>query len=171
MEARYYDTNPLVRWAEAMAPGANDRCTAIGALLDSDLGRTQLLRAFSEITVAELHTTVMTHVRDDAASQYDMPWASTVMTSVFAWIEDGRVLVLPPDPKLVEKALALVAMGTRDYGIPLRAWDAAHIVQAAAWARSLGGPVEFVTGDAAIARFLMECHGYSSVLVPFDPEP
>jgi hypothetical protein len=151
--ASYLDASALLRWSEAKIPNAESRNTRAAAHLTRLIDGADRV-ALSEITLAEFQSNVATHVRSPVFADCDQTWATTVVTEVMGWIATGRLEVLPSIPRMIAWAFTQVEVATRENGIALAVWDAAHIGYATTWARSLNEVVELLTTDSNFTTFL-----------------
>jgi hypothetical protein len=85
------------------------------------------------------------------------------------WINRGQIEVINQAPKLVERAMAYVALATRKKACALKAWDAVHLVQAIYWARSMSTSVYIVTSDGVFSEFLRSFPEFIEFVGVYDP--
>jgi len=152
--AYYFNTNPLVSWAESKAPSPDPRSSKIGRCVEQLVNDPASITAVSEITLVEFHNKLCDHWRASETPQYDSAWADSVQAELMRWIADGQLVVLNQPPKLIEKAIAYVTFATREHGRRLKAWDAVHLFHASDWARDQGQKVNLVTSDADFPSIL-----------------
>ena len=149
----YLDTNPLMRWAETLAPGSSTRACVIGQRVHDLIGSPAHV-AVSEVTIAELLSNVHTYLRSSEKVEYDDAWMSDVYDRFMAWIGGRHIDVLPTPPHAYRSAITYLEMATREHGRALKAWDAVHIAIATQWARDSSHTVEIVTSDGSFLGFL-----------------
>lgn len=100
---------------------------------------------------------------------FDSSHSDRCLDQLMRWIDSGRIEVLTQVPKLIEKALAYVRFATREKACGLRAWDAAHLIQACHWALSIGATVHIITSDTAFRDFLKAYPEFMNLIRVYDP--
>ena len=170
MQHYYFDTNPLLRWAEARTAGRNARCQRIAAEVERLIDDTTNVKAISEITLAEFQNQLSTHERDNAEPSLDSSWHDQCLDTIMGWIVGGHLKVLEPPPNLIEKAMAYVRFATREKSRNFRAWDAAHLYQACHWARSIGTTVQLVTSDEDFRGILDDFPEFQRFVRIYNPD-
>ena len=160
----YLDTCAVVSWCYANTSLANSLDSACSAALNSLLATPTSKVAISELTLIEWHGSLARLWRDTAARQIGEEWVRSSMAKLMKEIASEALKVIAVPPKAAEHAMLLVTVATRDHNLSFKAWDATHIITAAAWARSVGEKVTFVTSDKAFEKFL-DKYGYFRNLV------
>lgn len=152
MALYYFDTNPLMRWAEAQSQWADSRNrTAAQRVEELVQGQEQL--AMSEVTLIEYHDRICRHKRDSKLSEYDAAWLGSVQAGVMQWVAAGRLTILEPTPRMFETAMFYISLAqTQERS--LKAWDAAHLCRAMEWAREAEERVTILTGDGDLRALL-----------------
>src|SRR6266480_6508547 len=147
----------MVRAAEVS--GSNPSSLAVHrgtpvVTLYADLGR---VVGVSQLTLIEFHSAVASTWRNQepGCQQYDQAWAERVVVQAMTMVANGRIEVVRLPVRVEEQALALVTAATRGFNNGLKAWDAVHIVTAAAWAYSVGSVVELWTSDKDFGKFMV----------------
>lgn len=165
----YFDTCPLLRWAERRAGDTQSRCVSIAEETESIINSTENISAISEITLIEFHNYLCIWERDTAKASYTQQWADDTWLALMQWIMDDRLIVKNQPPKLVESALTYIKYATREKGRGFKAWDATHLFQAYCWARELNSIVFFVTTDEGFRRILDDYPVFSKYVIRCDP--
>lgn len=154
---RYLDTCALLDWALMPQPRRPDRDAAGGRIL-AYAADSEVQLAISEFTLVEgldhCSRSLMDGHSDSA--QHDDAWWAAMRTQLMMWIEDETIIVVPTPPSFAESAIRLVEYVTRSKQRQLRALDAAHLIAAMSWARSLGETVVFSTADNRLAAVFTE---------------
>ena len=169
MNFYYCNTNPLLRWAEARVPSASPSCQQIARETERIIEAAGSSFAISEITIVEFHSNLFVFERDTNQPNFGAAEADQCLEQLMRWINNGQIQVINQAPKLVEKAMAYVALATRNKACALRAWDAVHLVQAIYWARSISAYVHIVTSDSVFKKFLMAFPECSEFVKIYDP--
>jgi hypothetical protein len=143
----YFDTDPLMRWAESLSTASSARSTSIGGTVEALIRDKHSDCAISEITLAEFHNHVYAYRRDSAAPHFDDAWVENVQPSLMRWIAAGQLMVLSQIPSAIEKAIIYVSAATREHRARFKTWDAVHLHYASNWARECGDVVIIVTND------------------------
>lgn len=151
----YLDTSALVRRAELAAATPCPRSVRAGTPVATLLQGAGCLAATSEIGLVEFRDVVTTLWRDTMAAnlEYDETWFETVWNQVMGDVAAGRLTVLYQPYRVLEQAMHLVTMATRDHGRKLRAWDAVHLITAVGWSVSTNSAVELWTTDTDYSVF------------------
>lgn len=165
----YFDTCPLLRWAERCAGKTQTRCVSIAEETERIITSTANISAISEITLIEFHNYLCTWERDTARAAYTSRWADDTWSKLMQWIMDDRLIVLNQPPKLVESALTYIRYATREKGRGFKAWDAAHLFHAYYWARVLNSIVFLITTDEGFRRILDDYPEFSKYVIRYDP--
>jgi predicted nucleic acid-binding protein len=164
----YLDANPLIRWAECQAGIARDEAAALEPRLEALLSDETLTVALSEITIVEVFDVLCRHVRNSSYSSCDDIWFNRCWLRLLEHIESERLKVRPTLLQLTAAALELVERATKEHRRNLRAWDAAHLQQAAEWANETGRPVAIVTHDSDFSLFLEIFPEYARAIRLYD---
>lgn len=168
----YFDTNPLMRWAEAQVPAPEPRPAKIGLEVEKILGDSTNTCAVSEITLIEFFNNVCIYWRQNEPNkkQYNRAWVVAVQGAFMKWIAEGRLMVLPIYPRLFERAIIYVEAATAEHKSSLRSWDAAHLCSALEWAMALGERVQLVTNNGDMSKFIALYPEFSSSIELYDPD-
>lgn len=134
---------------------STDRNQRVGPLVEQLLSGSQRL-ALSELTLVEFRANISKNWRvpDPAYAGFDAEWAKRVLRRVMDEISNGRIEIVPKPVHAAEQAVALVDMAARDFAIPLGAWDAIHLLTAAAWAYVENDQVTLYTSDKHFGGFV-----------------
>lgn len=157
MTALYYlDCDPLVHWSQWQGADFDDRTKKIGEALKDVFENAGVVTACSEHTILEWHNGVCKFWRDTDQSHaaHDQAWAEGVRDALMRILAEGDLVVLPNPPKLVEGAMRLVTLATRDYGRNFRIHDAVHLICASTWAFTEGERVRLATTDGDFSAFI-----------------
>ncbi len=173
MSLGYFDTSALMRWVENDVPAPTARNIHVAAqvaLLRADPTATL---GVSGLTLLELRSVICqdwrsTHA-DDAA--FDADWARASNLGVMREVSTGRFVVVPVPPKAPEHAATLFDLATSQHGIALGAWDAIHLITAAAWAYREGQVVSLYTCDDDFQRFVDHYGEFSRFVRIVDMNP
>lgn len=169
----YLDANGLVCWADARVPTPAALDARVGAVVDR-LVHGGDVTAISEITLLEVHSTIHKHALDSRLPQHDLPWADAAITDLMEWLATGDLQVLAVPPKVAEMAMVNIEQVSKlrqklGTSLKIRAWDAAHIYQAARWAREIGERVTIVTADADVILVVTSEPAFSRYLDILNP--
>ncbi len=151
MQFFYLDTNPLLRWAETEAAIADQRAKIITANYLKILNDAQNVVAISEMTLLEYQANLCEYERNSGKPQCNDKWADSCMEKILELIRTEKLHVLPTPPRIFERAMIQVQLGTREKKRGLKGPDALHLLMACDWARDLklkSAKIQFVTSDA-----------------------
>lgn len=146
LQYTYLDASALMRMVDGDLPTSSPRNVRIKELMGAILADRERRIACSEITIMEFHSALTTYWRSPDPAWDRAQWELS-RGVVMRLIEFGRVEVLPSPARLIEQAMTLVTIGTRDFGRAVRSWDAAHMLVANWWASHVDAAVEIVTSD------------------------
>jgi hypothetical protein len=168
--SEYFDTDPMMRWAESLVANPIDRSSKIGGVVVG-LIESAAITAISQITLIELYNLICTYRRgtDASMAQYDDAWIARVEHQLMSWIAGHRLQVLPPSPKAFQEAIRLVVSATTEHGRKFKAWDALHLYEAAQWSRRVGAKVSLYTSDPDFSAFLGLYPAFAEFVTIVDP--
>jgi len=166
----YFDANPLLRWAETQASGADTSCTKIAGEVNRLIANSDNINAISEVTIIEYQSTLFNWYRDSEKSQFDLEKAHYCFNQLMVWIDQGRIEVLELPSKWIEKALAYIRTAAIEKAGSLRSWDAAHLFQACGWAKKTGAIVNIVTNDPAFYKFIKVLPEFAAHVKIYNPK-
>jgi len=169
MNFYYCNANPLLRWAEAQIPGASPSYQRIAQETIRIIEAADTCFAISEITIVEFHSNLFTFERDTNRPNFGATEADQCLAQLMSWVVHGQIQVINQPPKLVEKAMAYVALASRKGACALKAWDAIHLVQANYWAHSINASVRIVTNDTVFREFLRAFPEFTEFVGVYDP--
>lgn len=151
---RYLDSCAVVSWLCSVVPDCEPIDVKLGGVVQTLLDDTSSTLGLSELTLVEVHDTLAKLLRSSEQTSFDVVWFESAMDRLMDALAAGNFTVVRPPPKVVEHAMALVTVASRDSGARVKAWDATHIVTAAGWTRELGQRVEVVTADSDFKRLM-----------------
>lgn len=150
----YFDANPLLRWAETQASGADKSCIRIAEEVNRLIANSDNINAISEVTIIEYQSNLFDWNRDSEKPQFDLEKVQYCFNQLMVWISQGRIEVLELPSQLMEKALAYIRAAAIEKACSLRSWDASHLCQACDWAKKTRAIVNIVTNDPAFYKFI-----------------
>jgi hypothetical protein len=160
----YLDASALMRNAESSISSCSERNRMIRPVIRSIMEDYRRELACSEFTLMEFHSNLTTNWRHTGNANYDEAWWHRSWDEVFSLIREQQLRVLPTTPRILEEAMALITVATRDYGAPVRSWDAVHMLIANQWSFRFEERVDIVTSDAHF-DFAFKYPGFATLSV------
>jgi hypothetical protein len=165
----YFDANPLLRWAETQALGADKRCITIAGEVSRLITNSDNTNAISEVTIIEYQSNLFNWYRNSEKPQFDLGKAHYCFNQLMVWIDQGRIEVLELPSKWAERALAYIRTAAMEQAGSLRSWDAAHLFQACDWAKETRALVNIVTNDPVFRKFIKVFPEFAAHVRIYDP--
>jgi predicted nucleic acid-binding protein len=169
MRFYYCDTSALLRWSEAQVPGFDGFCGKAAKELERIIASADSIVSISEITLAEFQSNIYVFERSSDKPHFTVPKGEECLEQLMKWIDNGQIEVLNQPTKLIEKALSYSIIANRYKGYGLRAWDAAHIMQACEWSRSINAIVIIISTDPDFKDFLAALPEMKAYINVYDP--
>lgn len=155
-----------MRKAEAAVANPNERNKKTSKKVNDIVNDPNIVVAISEHTLLEFHNNIATRWRDTQVPEYNQEWAEQSLADVMESIASGQLEIVPVPPKAAEHAMTLVTIATRDHNNSFRAWDAVHLLTAAAWAWEVGSVVKLTTTDTDFERFVSLFSYFKAYVAP-----